>query len=110
MFKFKLEIVLYNQTEASAKFTEAGRPDLAKLEQEEVVLLSKFLPPQLSTIEIDAQLMAIIDALPKDLDPKKSIGVIFKEFYSKVDKSSVDTNLVKERVQNLIKSLAPSCS
>jgi len=101
------EIVLYNQTEASAKFNEAGRPDLAELEQEEVVLLSKFLPPQLSTIEIDAQLMTIMDALPKDLDPKKLIGAIFKEFYSKVDKSSVNANLVKERAQNLVKSLIP---
>jgi hypothetical protein len=61
-------------------------------------------------MEIDAQLMAIMDALPKDLDPKKLIGVIFKEFYSKVDKSSVDANLVKERAQNLIKFLTPSCS
>ncbi|KIM45149.1 hypothetical protein M413DRAFT_441827 [Hebeloma cylindrosporum] len=93
------------RTEASAKFTEAGRQDLADLEQEEAVLLSKFLPPQLSAIEIDTQLMAIMDALPKDLDRKKLIGVVFKEFYSKVDKSSVDTNLVKERAQDLIKSL-----
>jgi uncharacterized protein len=110
LFKFKSEIILYNQTEASAKFNEAGRPDLAKLEQEEVVLLSKFLPPQLSTIEIDAQLIAIMGALPKDLDPKKLIGAIFKEFYSKVDKSSVDANLVKERAQNLVKSLTPLSS
>lgn len=75
-----------------------------------MVLLSKFLPPQLSTIEIDAHLMAIMGALPKDLDPKKLIGAIFKEFYSKVDKSSVDANLVKQRAQNLFKFLTPLSS
>ena len=80
------------------------------MEQEEVVLLSKFLPPQLSTTEVDAQLMTIVDALPKDLDPKKLMGMIFKEFYSTVDKASVDANLVKERAQDLIKSVTPLCS
>lgn len=107
---FNFETVLYDQTEASSKFTEAKRPDLADLEQEEVVLLSKFLPPQLSATEIDAQLMAIVNALPKDLDPKKLIGTILKEFYSTVDKASVDANLVKGRTQEVIKSLTPLCS
>jgi len=77
------------------------------MEQEEALLLSKFLPQQLSTSEIDTQLIAIMDALPKDLDSRKSIGMIFKEFYSKVDKSSIDANLVKRRTQDLMKSVTP---
>jgi uncharacterized protein YqeY len=96
------EIIFYNKNEAAAKFSEASRPDLAEMEQEEALLLSKFLPRQLSTSEIDTRLKEIVDALPKDLDPRRSIGVIFKEFYSKVDKSSVDANLVKQRAQDLI--------
>ena len=61
----------------------------------------------MSTSQIDTQLVSIVEALPKDLDPRKLIGMVFKEFYSKVDKSSVDANVVKQRTQDLIKSFRP---
>ena len=106
-FQAHMWIYFLNKIEAAAKFSKGSRPDLAEMEQEEALLLSKFLPQQLSTSEIDTQLIAIMDALPKDLDSRKSIGMIFKEFYSKVDKSSIDANLVKRRTQDLMKSVTP---
>ncbi|KAF8972936.1 Yqey-like protein-domain-containing protein [Flammula alnicola] len=99
---------IQRRTEAASKFTEANRPDLAEKEQQEAELLSKFLPPLLSTTEIDTHIKAAVDALPVGTDPRKSLGLVFKEFYSRVDKSTVDANLVKQRAQELLSSSTSS--
>ncbi|KAF8894938.1 GatB YqeY domain-containing protein [Gymnopilus junonius] len=93
---------IQRRTEAALKFSEASRADLAEKEHREADILSKFLPPLLSSADIDAHVKAIVDNLPAGTDLKKSSGFIFKEFYSRVDKSTVDPNLVKERTQNLV--------
>jgi len=57
--------------EAVTEYTKAGRPDLAKKEEEELSVLLSFLPPQLSHAECDAELARIIEELgasgPQDL-------------------------------------------
>ncbi|PPQ64998.1 hypothetical protein CVT26_015707 [Gymnopilus dilepis] len=93
---------IQRRAEAAQKFQEASRPDLAEKEQKEVEILSKFLPPLLSSADIDTHVTAILDSLPAGTDLKKSSGLIFKEFYSRVDKSTVDPTLVKERTQSLV--------
>ncbi|KAF9484483.1 GatB/YqeY domain-containing protein [Pholiota conissans] len=95
---------IQRRSEAAAQFGKANRPDLAKKEQEEVELLSKFLPPLLSAADIDIHINFILETLPKETDPRKISGLIFKEFYSRVDKSTVDSNLVKERAHTLLTS------
>jgi len=60
------------------------------------------LPPLLSADDIDVQLKAAMGNLPAGTDPKKSLGTVFKEFYSKIDKSAVDSKLVKQRAQELV--------
>lgn len=65
-------------------------------------LLSKFLPLLLSTADIDAHIKAVLDTLPSGTDPRKASGLVFKEFYIRVDKSMVDSNHVKERAQALL--------
>ncbi|KAF4620658.1 hypothetical protein D9613_000575 [Agrocybe pediades] len=91
------------RTEAVAKFKDASRPDLAEKEQKEADLLSAFLPPLLSTTQIDDELKAVIKNLPAGGgDLKKHLGAVFKEFYAKVDKSTVDPNVVKHRAQELL--------
>ena len=37
-------------------------------------------------------------------DPRKSIGRIFKAFYAKVDRASVDPDLLKRRAEVLLSS------
>jgi uncharacterized protein len=86
------------------KFSDANRRDLADKEKQEAELLSKFLPPPLSQIEIDQHIKEIMDDVPAGYDPHKLQGHIFKEFYSKVDKSTVDPILVKQRAQVLLNS------
>ncbi len=57
--------------EASGEYTKAGRPELAKKEEEELSVLLSFLPQQLSREECEAEVTGIIDELgasgPKDL-------------------------------------------
>jgi uncharacterized protein YqeY len=57
--------------EAAAEYSKAGRPDLAKKEEEELSVLLSFLPPQLTQEEVEAELSRIIEELgasgPKDL-------------------------------------------
>ena len=57
--------------EAVAEYSKAGRPDLAKKEEEELTILLSFLPKQLSHEELETELSGIIEELgaagPKDL-------------------------------------------
>ncbi len=57
--------------EAIAEYTKAGRPELAKQEEEELSVLLSFLPPQLSPEEMAAAVDAVIAELgatgPNDL-------------------------------------------
>jgi hypothetical protein len=57
--------------EAMAEYNKAGRPELAKQEEEELSVLLSFLPPQLSPEEMAAAVNAVIAELgatgPNDL-------------------------------------------
>jgi hypothetical protein len=57
--------------EAVAEYDKAGRPDLAKKEEEELGILLSFLPQQLSSEACEAEVSGIISELgasgPKDL-------------------------------------------
>ena len=57
--------------EAMAEYTKAGRPELAKREEEELSVLLSFLPPQLSPEAMAAEVAAVIAELgatgPNDL-------------------------------------------
>jgi uncharacterized protein YqeY len=57
--------------EAMAEYTKAGRPELAKQEEEELSVLLSFLPPQLSPEAMAAEVDAVIAELgatgPNDL-------------------------------------------
>ncbi|MBW1990868.1 MAG: GatB/YqeY domain-containing protein [Deltaproteobacteria bacterium] len=57
--------------EAIAEYTKAGRPDLARKEEEELSVLLSFLPPQLSPEELEEEIARVIAEVgaqgPKDL-------------------------------------------
>ena len=93
------------QTDSAFQFTAASRPDLAAVETREAELLTKFLPPLLSQTEIDTYLRDIIVEEQRKHgadNPKKVFGQVLKTFYVKVDKSSVDGQLVKKRAEELL--------
>lgn len=78
-------------------FQQQNRPDLAKKEEEEIAVIEKFLPKQLSADEIKAELQNIIAAVgassPADIG--KVMGAATKQLAGKADGKTI-SSLVKE--------------
>lgn len=75
---------------------------MAEKEKREAEVLSAFLPPLLAESEIDRVLRNVLAEHRPEGDPRKALGKIFKAFYASVDKSCVDTDLVKRRAESLL--------
>ena len=91
------------QLDTADQFNQASRPDLVAKERQEAEFLARFLPPLLPEAEIDRILKRVISEQPSEthVDPRKSIGKVFKAFYAKVDRASVDPDLVRRRAEAL---------
>ena len=78
-------------------FQQQNRADLAKKEEEEIAVIEKFLPKQLSAEELKEALARIITDLgassPSDLG--KVMGIASKQFAGKADGKTISA-LVKE--------------
>lgn len=79
------------------QYRDNGREDLAKTEEEELLVIEKYLPKQLSEDEIRAEVKAIIEqvgaASMKDMG--KVMGVASKKMAGKADGKLIST-IVKE--------------
>lgn len=78
-------------------FQQQNRSDLAKKEIEEIAVIEKFLPVQMSADEIKAELAKIIAATgaSSPADMGKVMGVASKQLAGKADGKTIST-LVKE--------------
>ncbi|HVK49382.1 MAG TPA: GatB/YqeY domain-containing protein [Pseudobacter sp.] len=78
-------------------FTQQNREDLAKKEQEEIVIIEKFLPKQMDQEELKGVLTEIIASVGATsmADLGKVMGVASKQLAGKADGKSINT-LVKE--------------
>jgi len=78
-------------------FTQQNRPELAKKEEEEIAVIEKFLPRQMSADEIKAELEKIIAATgaASPADMGKVMGVATKQLAGKADGKTISA-LVKE--------------
>ena len=78
-------------------FQQQNRVDLALKEEEEIAVISKFLPKQMSVEEISAEIAAIISSTgasgPGDMG--KVMGVASKQLAGKADGKTIST-VVKE--------------
>lgn len=104
-----IRMAIQRRTEATSKFVDASRSDLADNETREATLLMTFLPPLMSEADVDHTLKNIIDTLTAGRDVPKTqalIGLVFKEFYAQVDKSNVDPIQVKRRAQVLMSEIS----
>ncbi|KAJ7782865.1 GatB YqeY domain-containing protein [Mycena metata] len=84
------------RTDAAAQYIAAARPELAEKELSEARILAEFLPPSLSEAEVDQVLRKIFE------DGETHVGKVFKSFYAVVDKSRVDSETVKKRINVLL--------
>ena len=78
-------------------FQQQNRTDLAQKEQDEIAIIEKFLPTQLSLGEIKAKLSAIISEVgaSSPADMGKVMGVATKKLAGKADGKTISA-LVKE--------------
>ena len=78
-------------------FQQQNRADLAKKEEEEIAIISKFLPQQMSAEEVKAELIKIIAAVgaSSPADMGKVMGAATKQLGGKADGKTIST-LVKE--------------
>jgi uncharacterized protein YqeY len=78
-------------------FQQQNRTDLAQKEQEEIEVIEKFLPKQLSFEELKTELEKIIQQIgaTSPADMGKVMGVATKQFAGKADGKTIST-LVKE--------------
>lgn len=72
-------------------FTRQNRPDLAKKEEEELAVIEKFLPAQMSEAELTAALQQIIadTGASSPADMGKVMGVATKQLAGKADGKAI---------------------
>lgn len=78
-------------------FQQQNRPELAKKEEEEIAVIEKFLPKQMTAEEVKAELITIIASAgaSSPADMGKVMGVATKQLAGKADGKMIST-LVKE--------------
>jgi len=78
-------------------FQQQNRPDLAKKEEEEIAVIEKFLPKQMSAEEVKTELEKIIATVgaSSPADMGKVMGVATKQLAGKADGKTISA-LVKE--------------
>ncbi len=78
-------------------FQQQNRPELAKKEEEEIAIIEKFLPKQMSADEVKDELTKIIAAVgaSSPADMGKVMGVATKQLAGKADGKTI-SSLVKE--------------
>lgn len=81
-------------------FVQQNREDLAQKEREELEIIEKFLPKQMSTEELQAELKAIIAQVgaSSPADMGKVMGVATKQLAGKADGKAISEN-VKQLLQ-----------
>lgn len=92
-----LQKIVKQRRDSLEIFTTQNRPDLAQKEQEEIAIIEKFLPKQLSADEIKEALKTIIAEVgaSSPADMGKVMGVATKQLAGKAD-GKVVSGLVKE--------------
>lgn len=95
------------RNEASLQFRSAKPPreDLADKEDQEIQLLSKFLPSQMSRDQIVKLVKGTLEELKDKIEGEKGgkvLGMVQKAIMEKVDKNTVEGSEVSKIVKELL--------
>lgn len=92
-----LQKLVKQRRESIEIYEKQGREDLAKTEKEEVAVIEKYLPAQMSESEIRTEIKKIIDSVGAKsfADLGKVMGVASKQLAGKADNKTVAA-MVKE--------------
>ena len=96
-----LQKLIKSRKDSLEIFTAQHRSDLAVKEEEEIAIIEKFLPKQMSADELKTILKEIISATgaSSPADMGKVMGVATKQLAGKIDGKSIST-MVKELLAN----------
>ena len=96
-----LQKIVKQRRDSLEIFTQQNRPDLAIKEQEEIAIIEKFLPKQLTAEEIKEALKIIIAEVGASsaADMGKVMGAATKQLAGKAD-GKIVSGLVKELLAN----------
>lgn len=83
--------------EAVEMFKSGNRDDLVKDEEEQITVIQKFLPQQLSSEELEKIVTEVIEEVP-DKNMGKIIGLVMSKVKGKADGSAV-SSLVRQKLQ-----------
>ena len=86
--------------EAIDEFKKAGRGDLLEHEEQQLAVLEKYLPEQLSDEELEELVLEV--AKQKAADSPKAFGLVMGEVMKRVQ-GQADGNKVKEVVEKVLK-------
>jgi uncharacterized protein len=87
--------------EAMGEYSKAGRPELAKKEEEELDVLLSFLPPQLSPEELDSEVASVIAEL--GASGPKDFGKVMKSAMARLT-GRADGKMIQEIVRQRLGS------
>ena len=71
-----VQVQIKQRRDAAAQFTAGNRPELAQNELDEIAMLEKFLPQQLTDAELDA--MAVAAVAKAGVKDAKGMGAVMK--------------------------------
>lgn len=87
--------------EAMGEYSKAGRPELAKKEEEELDVLLSFLPPQLSPEELESEVSSVIAEL--GASGPKDFGKVMKSAMARLT-GRADGKMIQEIVRQRLGS------
>ena len=92
-----LQRMIKQRKDSYTQFSDAGRDELAEIEQNEIGILSNFLPEQLSEEELNAMVMEVIKETEADgpQDMGKVMGILKSKHADTLDFSKV-SSMIKE--------------
>lgn len=82
-----LATMVRQREESTKRYDEAGRPDLAEREREEMAVIAELLPPPMAESEIRAAAREVVDALSASglKDVGRCMGALKERFNSRLD-------------------------
>jgi hypothetical protein len=88
-----LQKMMKERQDSYAIYSQQGRDDLAKPEQEEMDIIKEFLPQQMSEADLTAALKTIVDQFNASSmkDMGKVMGMASKQFAGKADGKMIST-------------------
>ncbi|KAJ3130140.1 hypothetical protein HK098_006199 [Nowakowskiella sp. JEL0407] len=88
--------------EAITQFESAGRDELVLKEKSEIEIMTRYLPKQLSTAELEDLVKSVVSEL--GLSSPKETGKLVKAVKERVDAGSLDMKLLTETFKKVLQS------